>query len=167
ETEHVLQANDASEQRQKAFHLHEDLGDLFALVGEQERARAIFQRGFDFLSKIDIVRGARLYRKIGLSHSVQRHFGASEEAFANAERILDEGAANPDPPWWEEKLQIPTRTNAAVLLAGNGFGNTASCRSLQRFNRPERQPNAADPFPQATRLGPINGIQVSADRRMH
>ena len=106
ETEHVLQANDASEQRQKAFHLHEDLGDLFALVGEQERARAIFQRGFDFLSKIDIVRGARLYRKIGLSHSVQRHFGASEEALANAERILDEGAANPDPPWWEEKLQI-------------------------------------------------------------
>ncbi|PYJ11989.1 MAG: hypothetical protein DME93_08740 [Verrucomicrobia bacterium] len=105
-TEHLLLANDAPEHQHGAFQLNEGLGDLFTLIGEQEKARAIFQRALDFLSKIDIVGRARIYRKIGFGHSLQRHFAASEEALAKADRILDQGATEPDTAWWNEKLQI-------------------------------------------------------------
>jgi predicted ATPase/class 3 adenylate cyclase len=104
--ERVLKSSDRPEHRENALRLNEGLGDLLTLTGEHDQARAVFNRALSFVSTIDIVGRARLYRKIGFSHSLQRNYRATEEAFSAADFELEKVTTERDAVWWEEKVQI-------------------------------------------------------------
>ena len=103
----VLARDDSAKHRAIALRLNEDLGDLLTLVGEHDKARAVFDRALNSVSKIDTVGRARLHRKIGFSHSLQRNYHATERSFETADRELDQAdGTNRDARWWQEKVQI-------------------------------------------------------------
>ncbi|MEP6955865.1 MAG: hypothetical protein ABI883_03505, partial [Chthoniobacterales bacterium] len=87
--------------------LSEGLGDVLTLTGEHDEARAWLEKSLAALpgSGNEVAR-SRVYRKLGTSHSLQRHFDATSRAYEDAEAQLgleseDRGAA-----WWEEKVQV-------------------------------------------------------------
>jgi class 3 adenylate cyclase/tetratricopeptide (TPR) repeat protein len=84
--------------------LSENLGDVLTCVAEHEKARTALERALQMTAEANLIPRARLLRKIGVSHSLQRHFSATEQAFAAAERELEPGAR--DASWWEEKVYV-------------------------------------------------------------
>jgi predicted ATPase/class 3 adenylate cyclase len=101
----LLKTKETSAGRQAAAAIQECLGDLFCLTGQQNSSRESFNRAFAFLDD-DHIRRARMRRKMGVSHSLERHYNATEQAFRAAERELEGGDATHDRSWWEEMLQI-------------------------------------------------------------
>ncbi len=102
----VLLENETVEVRERAARLNESVGDLLTLAGQHDDARAALRRALDFIGVNDVVGRARVYRKIGFSHSLQRDFSATEEAFQTADRQLEEGSVECDTTWGHEKVQI-------------------------------------------------------------
>ena len=92
--------------RESGLRLNEGLGDVSTLVGRHEEARAAFARAQVLAEKADLISRSRLHRKIGFSHSMQRHFGETAREFDLADQELGEPGEADVPDWWEEKVQI-------------------------------------------------------------
>jgi len=91
--------------RESGRRLNEGLGDVLTLIGRHEQARDAFGRAQVLAGNADPISRSRLYRKIGFSHSLQRHFAETAREFDLADQELGEpGDAGAD--WWEEKVQI-------------------------------------------------------------
>lgn len=92
--------------RSVAAKLNEDLGDVLTLTGCHEAARLALERALTFLTAIEVVPRSRMYRKLGFSHSSQRHFEESARAYDRADEELGDDHDASASEWWEEKVQI-------------------------------------------------------------
>jgi len=92
--------------RESGLRLNEGLGDVLTLVGRHEEARDAFGRAQVLAGNADSISRSRLYRKIGFSHSVQRHFAETAREFDLADQELGERGDAAAPDWWEEKVQV-------------------------------------------------------------
>jgi class 3 adenylate cyclase len=92
--------------RDGGLRLNEGLGDVMTLVGRHEEARDAFGRARILAGNADPISRSRLHRKIGFSHSLQRHFAETAREFGLADQELGEPEDAGAPDWWEEKVQI-------------------------------------------------------------
>src|SRR5438105_13569650 len=92
--------------RESGLRLNEGLGDVLTLVGRHEEAREAFGRAQVLAGNADPLSRSRLHRKIGFSHSLQRHFAETAREFDLADQELGEPGDAAAPDWWEEKVQI-------------------------------------------------------------
>ena len=92
--------------RQHAARLNEGLGDVLTRAGRHDNARTSFARALDLVEDAELISRARLHRKIGSSHSLQRHFGETTREFDLADKELGEPADKRSAAWWEEKAEI-------------------------------------------------------------
>jgi hypothetical protein len=91
--------------RESGLRLNEGLGDVLTLVGRHEEARDAFGRAQVPVGDADPISRSRLHRKIGFSHSLQRHFAETACEFDLADQELGE-SEDAGADWWEEKVQI-------------------------------------------------------------
>ncbi len=92
--------------RESEWRLNEGLGDVLTLAGRHEEARDAFGRAQVLAGNADPISRSRLHRKIGFSHSLQRHFAETAREFDLADQELGEPGEASAPDWWEEKVQI-------------------------------------------------------------
>jgi len=92
--------------RESGPKLNEGLGDVLTLVGRHEEARDAFGRAQVLVGNADPISRSRLHRKIGFSHSLQRHFAETAREFDLADQELGEPGDAAAPDWWEEKVQV-------------------------------------------------------------
>jgi class 3 adenylate cyclase len=92
--------------RESGLRLNEGLGDVLTLVGQHEEARDAFGRAQVLAGNADPISRSRLHRKVGFSHSLQRHFAETAREFDLADQELGEPGEASAPDWWEEKVQI-------------------------------------------------------------
>ena len=92
--------------RQHAARLNEGLGDVLTLAGRHDDARTSFARALDLVESRELISRARLHRKIGSSHSLQRHFAETTREVDLADKELGEPADKQPADWWEEKVEI-------------------------------------------------------------
>ena len=76
--------------RESGRRLNEGLGDVLTLVGRHDEARDAFGRAQVLAGNADPISRSRLHRKIGFSHSLQRHFAETAREFDLADRELGE-----------------------------------------------------------------------------
>ena len=86
--------------------MNEGLGDVLTLAGRHEDARTAFASALIFAKTRELISRARLHRKIGFSHSLQRHFAETTREFDLADRELGEPVDKHLANWWEEKVWI-------------------------------------------------------------
>src|SRR4029077_13066624 len=103
--EQITRARDG-QFRESEPRLNEGLGDILTLVGRHDEARDAFGRAQVLAGNADSISRSRLYRKIGFSHSVQRHFAETARVFDLADQELGEPGDAAAPDWWEEKVQV-------------------------------------------------------------
>ena len=101
----LLQTTTAVSERRAAARVHESLADLLALTGQQSSSRGSLKE-VTALVDDDWVWRARIHRKIGVSHSLERDYVATQEAFRQAEGELQRADIARNAAWWEEMLQI-------------------------------------------------------------
>src|SRR4029077_5621056 len=87
-------------------YIHEALGDVLQLTGENEEARKSYNQSRVLVPGADRVGRSRLQRKIGSTYTVQRRYSSMAEAFDAAARELGENVIEPVDAWWSEKMQI-------------------------------------------------------------
>ena len=92
--------------RQDGARLNEGLGDVLTLAGRHDDARTAFARALNLVENAKLISRARLHRKLGFSHSLQRHFAETTREFDLADRELGEPADKHVTDWWEEKVWI-------------------------------------------------------------
>ena len=92
--------------RQDGARLNEGLGDVLTLAGRHDDARNAFARALNLVENAQPIARARLHRKIGFSHSLQRHFAETTREFDLADKELGEVADTHCADWWEEKVWI-------------------------------------------------------------
>ena len=91
---------------QDEVRLNEGLGDVLTRAGRHDDARTAFARALDLVENAELISRARLHRKIGFSHSLQRHFAETAREFDLADKELSEPADKKRADWWEEKVWI-------------------------------------------------------------
>ena len=92
--------------RESEARLSEGLGDVLTLAGRHDDARTAFVRTLSLVENSELISRARLHRKVGFSHSLQRHFAETTREFDLADQALGEPADAAASDWWEEKVQI-------------------------------------------------------------
>ena len=91
----------ASWRHQIAAHALEGVGDVLALQGEHEAARARFEQALERLRSDDRITRARLWRKLGNSNSSRYHYDDALAAYDTAEATLGQPDTDADPRWHE------------------------------------------------------------------
>lgn len=94
------------DQKYSPSYLNEHLGDVLELAGEHASARDAFDAGVTASAPTDRIRRARLLRKIGFTHNMQRQFAEASRLLESAEERLGPEPTKPVELWWQEKLQI-------------------------------------------------------------
>jgi Flp pilus assembly protein TadD len=92
--------------QQDEVRLNEGLGDVLTRAGRQDDARTAFARALNLVENAELISHARLHRKVGFSHSMQRHFAETTHEFDLADQALGEPADAAASDWWEEKMRI-------------------------------------------------------------
>jgi tetratricopeptide (TPR) repeat protein len=92
--------------RQDGAQLNEGLGDVLTLAGRHDDARNAFARALNLVENAKLISRARLHRKLGFSHSLQRHFAETTREFDLADKELGEPTDKQVVDWWEEKVWI-------------------------------------------------------------
>ncbi|HYO57613.1 serine/threonine-protein kinase PknK, partial [Archangium sp.] len=77
--------------------LYESLGDMLALTGRQEESRAAFGESLARLGAGDLVRRARLHRKIGKTWDTHHQHEDALRAYAEAEAALEQAPTGGPP----------------------------------------------------------------------
>jgi serine/threonine protein kinase/tetratricopeptide (TPR) repeat protein len=103
----------------------EHLGDLLAMLGRHEEARATYDWVLNATHASGVILRARLYRKLGKSWEPQHRHEEALAAFARAEACL--GAGSGDGPsargeaaaWWLEWVQIQIERISTHYWAAN------------------------------------------------
>jgi DNA-binding SARP family transcriptional activator len=85
--------------------LHEGIGDIFGLRAQHADARAHFEQALEHRSD-DGIGSARLWRKVGLTHTAQYRYDEAAMAYASAEAALGPAEADAGTPWWREWIDI-------------------------------------------------------------
>ncbi|WNG58678.1 protein kinase [Archangium gephyra] len=107
--------------------LHESLGDMLALTGRQEEARAAYDESLTRLEAMEQVPRARLYRKIGKTWDIHHQHEAALRAYAQAETALEQASSGETPAgmgsdssveWWQEWVQIQVDRNWIYYWSG-------------------------------------------------
>jgi class 3 adenylate cyclase len=86
--------------------LNEDLGDVLTLVGQHDEGRTSFDRALSRLSGAKATSRSRLLRKIGHTHSWQRHYAEAAHYYDLADNELNAQRDETSAQWWEESFQI-------------------------------------------------------------
>ncbi len=94
------------ESRQSAIHMYEPLADIFALTGQHEEARTIYQNTLQGTSEHDLIWRARLHRKIGKTWEIQGHYAEASRAYESAETVLEQPSATVEPSRWQEWIEV-------------------------------------------------------------
>jgi class 3 adenylate cyclase/tetratricopeptide (TPR) repeat protein len=85
--------------------LHERLGDVLALMGRHDEARASYEAALE--AGGDAVQAAGRRRKWSLTYVIQRRYEEALEGYALAERALEtERAVSMPSAWWQAWVQI-------------------------------------------------------------
>jgi class 3 adenylate cyclase/predicted ATPase len=92
--------------RESGVRLSEGLGDVLTLAGRHDDARNAFARALSLVGNAGRISRSRLHRKIGFSHSLQRHFNETTCEFDLADQELGQPTKEATADWWEEKVQI-------------------------------------------------------------
>ncbi len=100
--------------REKLAHLLESLADVLELTGQHEAARDTYRQALTALAQLgrsDRVEQARIHRKIGYVFSVSRQFAEAQQAWDQAEIVLDQPPSEPVPSeqtniWRREWIEI-------------------------------------------------------------
>jgi tetratricopeptide (TPR) repeat protein len=93
--------------RQKlAGELYERLGEVLALTGEYDEARAAYQNALGRTPADDRIRQGRLHGKAGDTWAVPRRFEEAMKAYDRAETALGRESAEIAPEWWQEWIEI-------------------------------------------------------------
>lgn len=111
--EYLKQApGEPEEWRRSLLRVHESLGDVLALTGQQEEARAAYGEALARLGKDERLHRACLHRKVGKSWETHHQHEEALRAYGEAEAALgpapreahahDAEAAT----WWKEWVQI-------------------------------------------------------------
>ncbi|WP_375767465.1 protein kinase [Archangium gephyra] len=95
-------------------HLYESLGDMLALCGRQEEARAAYGEALGRLAPLHPRQRASLCRKLGKTWETHHQHEAALRAYDEAEAALDSahpvpggaGAAESASTWWHEWVQL-------------------------------------------------------------
>lgn len=91
---------------EKAVTLRECLGDVLHLVGQHNEARAKFKAAAEHTHNEEIVKLARLQRKIGSTWVPLHSWNEAMEAYQAAEKTLGQKQDENLLSWWQEWLQI-------------------------------------------------------------
>ncbi len=94
--------------RERAATLRESLGDVLDLVGQHKEARTTYQQALERCPSADLVRRARLQRKIGDSWVPQHGWEEAMQAYGEAEKILGPEHKETVLEWWQEWISIQT-----------------------------------------------------------
>jgi len=86
--------------------IHESLGNVYAVIGQQSKARIEFQQAIEIIPKDDFLSLSRLQRKIGSAWQEDGEYEQSERAFFAAETILGPVTVERSVPWWQEWIWI-------------------------------------------------------------
>lgn len=97
---------EAASVRSSPAKLNEGLGDVLTLTGEHEAARTAFSCALASSDLDAEVFRSRISRKLGFSHSLQRHFEETTRAYDDADAQLGAERDDRSDEWWEEKIQI-------------------------------------------------------------
>jgi class 3 adenylate cyclase/energy-coupling factor transporter ATP-binding protein EcfA2 len=104
--------------RESEARLNEGLGDVLTLAGRHDEAQDAFARARSLLGITEPIARSRVHRKIGLSHSLQRHYAEIASEFDLADQELGEPAGTRAADWWEEKVQIQLERMHLFYLQG-------------------------------------------------
>jgi tetratricopeptide (TPR) repeat protein len=110
----LLPRPDAGSQEDGALdfgYLHERLGDMLALCGRQEEARAAYGKALALLAPVHPRQRASLYRKLGKTWETHHQHEAALRAYDEAEAALGppgagSGAGESVSTWWHEWVQL-------------------------------------------------------------
>lgn len=92
--------------RELVLQLHEGLGDVLELTGQHDEARAAYQRALAEAPEQEVIRQARLRRKIGNTYSIQHRHDDALRAWDEAETALGQEPFEAKIQWWQEWVQI-------------------------------------------------------------
>ncbi|HEX4951289.1 MAG TPA: tetratricopeptide repeat protein [Blastocatellia bacterium] len=93
QAELVVQKKPDAQWHSRLAQLLESLADVRERIGHHEAAREAYYRALEIqelLPRSDTVMQARLYRKIGVAHTLQRQFAEASQALEQAEQYLGE-----------------------------------------------------------------------------
>ncbi|MBL8203281.1 MAG: tetratricopeptide repeat protein [Blastocatellia bacterium] len=99
QTELALQQKNDDPAQARLAQLLESLADVHERMGQHEAAREAYYRALEIQAALllpDNVMQARLYRKIGTAHMMQRHYEEASQAWAQAEQSLGD-MSDPQP----------------------------------------------------------------------
>ncbi len=98
------QANEESRRVQLA-QLLEKLAEVTERTGQHETARAYFYRALA-LQAADPLSAARLYRRIGVTHTIERHYAEAFQVWEKAESSLGALTELSDHALWREWIEL-------------------------------------------------------------
>jgi DNA-binding SARP family transcriptional activator len=85
--------------------LHEGVGDILGLQAQHAEARRRFEQALEHRSG-DAIGSARLWRKVGLTHTAQYRYDEAAQAYASAEAALGPAETNAGSTWWREWIDV-------------------------------------------------------------
>jgi tetratricopeptide (TPR) repeat protein len=92
--------------KKKAVSLQESLGDVLHLVGQHNEARAFFKAAEEHSDAQEIIRRARLQRKIGNTWIPLHNLNEALQAFQAAGQTLGQEQDETAVTWWQEYIQL-------------------------------------------------------------
>jgi hypothetical protein len=136
---HLKQERDEPEPwRQALLHLQESLGDVLALTGQQEEARAAYDKALARLSPDERLHRACIRRKVGKTWETRHQHEEALRAYDEAEAALGPAPAKADgsdpsvSSWWKEWIQIQVDRHWTYYW----MGRTREMAALVRKVRP-------------------------------
>jgi tetratricopeptide (TPR) repeat protein len=88
-----------------AARLHQDVGDIFELMGQGDSARDAYQKAEAKTTTADHIRQASLHRRTAKTWESQNLYKEALEEYRLAELALDEASGMPTLAWWREWIQ--------------------------------------------------------------
>lgn len=85
--------------------LLENLAEATERIGQHETARAYFYRALE-LQATDPLSAARLYRRVGVTHTIERHYPEAFQVWEKAEGSLGTLTEQSDRAFWYEWIEL-------------------------------------------------------------
>lgn len=105
--------------RAVGLRVRESLGDVYELAGRHDDAVATYRSAFEDVDPDDAVARARILRKTGACLQIQRRPDESMTTFGRALETLGDPAADEDPEWWRERIDIALGVMMLLYFTGS------------------------------------------------
>lgn len=109
--------------------LWEKLAEAVERTGQHEPARAHFQQALSMTDNEPLTQ-ARLYRRIGAAHTIERHFAEALQEWKKAEQVLGKPTEESAPTHWHEWIEIQVERLWAHYWQNQVEGMEEICREL-------------------------------------